>query len=272
MNIYLQNLHTHTIYADGKNSLEEIVCIAIEKGFQSIGFSEHAYMSYSKEFSMPLEKTEVYKREIKFLKEKYSEYIKIYCGLEVDKYSEVDKNGFDYLIGSVHFLKENNELFAFDRSEEVVSNLINQVFHGDSMAYVRKYYREVADLPKYGNFDILGHFDLITKHSDKKKFFDESSKEYQNIVIETMEALEGKIPFFEVNTGAMARRYRKTPYPAPSIIKEFKRLGFGAVITSDCHDGNLLDCGFENATQLLKESGYKERYVLTEKGFEAVAL
>ncbi len=37
----LANYHTHTTYCDGKNTPEEIVLCAIEKGFTSIGFSGH---------------------------------------------------------------------------------------------------------------------------------------------------------------------------------------------------------------------------------------
>ena len=32
--------------------------------------------------------------------------------------------------------------------------------------------------------------------------------------------VKGKIPLFEVNTGAIARGYRKTPYPSEFLIKE----------------------------------------------------
>ena len=44
---YKQNLHTHSTFDDGKNTIEETVLSAIEKGFDSIGFSGHAYMYYS---------------------------------------------------------------------------------------------------------------------------------------------------------------------------------------------------------------------------------
>ena len=49
-------------------------------------------------------------------------------------------------------------------------------------------------------------------------------------------------------------------------------MGFGAVITSDCHDGRQLDRGFDQAAELLRAGGYTERYVLTDRGFTAVAL
>ena len=99
-----------------------------------------------------------------------------------------------------------------------------------------------------------------------------TSKEYRSWAVEAAEAIAGKIPFFEVNTGAISRGYRTTPYPDPFIIKELKRLGFGAVITSDCHDRNHLDCWREEAKELLKACGFREHWVLKPSGWTAQAL
>lgn len=40
---HLQNLHTHTIYCDGKDTPEEMILAACEKGFTSLGFSGHSF-------------------------------------------------------------------------------------------------------------------------------------------------------------------------------------------------------------------------------------
>ena len=82
---HLQNLHTHTSYCDGADTPEEIVLAAIDKGFESIGFSGHSYMSYSRMFLEKGDKTEEYKENVKSLKEKYKDRIKIYLGLEVEE-------------------------------------------------------------------------------------------------------------------------------------------------------------------------------------------
>ena len=84
--------------------------------------------------------------------------------------------------------------------------------------------------------------------------------------------MAGRIPYFEVNTGAIARGYRTTPYPDPFLVKELKRLGFGAVISSDCHNKALMDFGFAQAEQLLRTCGYQEKYILTQDGFIPVPL
>ena len=38
----LQNLHTHTVFSDGKNTPEEMVLGAVRAGCTSLGFSEHS--------------------------------------------------------------------------------------------------------------------------------------------------------------------------------------------------------------------------------------
>ena len=70
----------------------------------------------------------------------------------------------------------------------------------------------------------------------------------------------------------MARGYRTTPYPEPFILKELKRLGFKPIISSDCHQREFVDFGFSQAAQMLKDHGFTEHYVLTDKGFIAVPL
>ena len=268
----LQNLHTHTCYCDGANTPEEIVVSAIDKGLTSVGFSGHSYMKYSPVFASKGDKTIEYKREISHLKEKYKDIIEIYLGLEVEMYSDADMKDFDYLIGSVHYLKCGNSYVDFDRDEKNVEFIINHYFDGDGMKYAKAYYNTLAQLPQYGDFDIVGHFDLITKFCEKRNFFDISSNEYMSAAIEAAEALAGKIPLFELNTGAVARGYRTTAYPEINLIKELKRLGFGVVITSDCHNKEYIDCNFKESAELLKACGFKEQYILTQTGFVAVSL
>jgi histidinol-phosphatase (PHP family) len=150
--------------------------------------------------------------------------------------------------------------------------MIDEHFAGDGMAFAKEYYRQLAWLPDYAPVDIIGHFDLVTKHRDSVKLFDSDSKEYRYAAIEAAEALAGRVRCFEVNSGAMVRGLRTTPYPDPFIIKEMKRLGFGVVITSDCHIKERMDAFFEESKALLRECGYTERQILTKDGFVPVPL
>jgi len=269
---YLQNLHTHSTFCDGIHTPEEMVQFAIDKGFDSLGFSGHSYTGYSPYTHVTPESTEEYKKVITALKPRYADQLKIYLGLEVDMYSPIDLTGYDYLIGSVHYLKIDGNYVGFDRSADTVKALIDTHFHGDGFGFAKAYYETLAKLPEYGDFDIIGHFDQITKNIEIMPLFDIESKVYLDYALDAMHALKDKIPLFEVNTGAIARGYRTTPYPHVKLLKELNTLGFGAVISSDCHDGRKLDFGFADARALLKECGFKEQYILKNTGFEAIAL
>lgn len=267
-----QNLHTHTTYCDGLDTPEQMIKAAIAKGFHSLGFSGHSYMFYSPDHSMSLEGTEQYKAEITALKAQYRERLSLFLGLEVDMYSQVDLSGYDYLLGACHYLKLGDDYIGFDRSSAECRRIVETCFGGDGLAFAKEYYRQLADLPQYGQFDVVAHIDLVTKTLEQYALFDWHSQEYLTAAVEAIDALRDKIPFFEVNTGAIARGYRTSPYPTKTLLRELHLRGFGATISSDCHDAQQLDRAFTDAVDLLQECGYTERYILTKNGFHAVEL
>jgi histidinol-phosphatase (PHP family) len=270
---YYQNLHTHSTYCDGKDSIEGMIQSAIAQGFQSVGFSGHSYMYYAPDHSMSLAGTEDYIKEVHAMKEKYRDQIDIFCGLEFDMYStDIDFSRYEYMIGTAHYLLIDGKQVGFDRTAPVVAGIINDYFGGDGMKYAKMYYETLAQLPTFGKFDILGHADLICKFSEKENFFDVNDPVYQKYAKDAIDALTGEIPIFEVNTGAISRGYRTTPYPHPFLLKFFKERGWKATISSDCHDARFLKQSFDDAGELLKAAGFREYYVLTKDGFKAIPL
>ena len=268
----LQNLHTHSVHCDGKNTLSEIVEFAIQKGFDSIGFSGHSPVPFESHFAMSERGEKDYRNEVRIVKNQYSDRVKIYCGIELDTYNKSDLIDYDYVLGSHHYFNIDGEYVGFDRSADCVKKVIKDYFHNDGMEFVKAYYSDIAKHLWNTRVDILAHFDIITKNCEKVNLFDWNSPLYRKYAFEAIDALKNRIPFFEVNTGAISRGYRTSPYPAINIMKEFKRQGYGAVITSDCHDGNYLDTGFDMARDMLLEAGFNEKYVLMDDGFVSVEL
>ena len=41
------NLHTHSLYCDGRNTIDEMIQAAIRAGFESLGFSGHCHTGFS---------------------------------------------------------------------------------------------------------------------------------------------------------------------------------------------------------------------------------
>ena len=270
---YPQNLHTHTTFFDGIDDCEDIVLKALELGFTGIGFSEHSHMSYSPNYMlMTPEKSVLYKNEIARLKKKYESQIDIFYGLEFDQYSDHDKSGYDYIIASNHYLKIGSDIVAFDRDAKTVKNVIDKYFDGDGLRFAKEYYSQFSEIPKYGNFDIVGHIDIITKNCEKYPLFDETDERYQKYALDCFYALKDKIPVFEVNTGAMSRGYRTSPYPRSFLLKEMAKTGVGIVISSDCHNKEFLAHKFSETIEFCKSCGVKELQILTKGGFKGISL
>lgn len=258
----LSNLHTHTTYCDGKNTPEEMVKSAVSLGFSSLGFSGHAYTPHDYTYCMNEEKTLKYIDEINDLKEKYKDKIEIYLGIECDLYSSIDREKYDYIIGSVHYAKSADGcLYPVDNTEELTLSFINNHFNGDYLEFAKAYFDAVAHLGKIKP-DIIGHFDLVAKFNEGNKYFDENSQEYLDLAYAAMDAVLPYCDLFEVNTGAISRGYKTTPYPAAPLLKRLYEKGARVMLTSDCHDADFLDCSYSESIKILKEVGFSEVTIL----------
>ena len=270
--ITLQNLHTHSTWCDGKDSVEEMILHAMSCGFDSVGFSGHSPMFYAPEHGIDKNEVEGYIADVRAMQEKYRGKLDIFCGIELDLYSKLDLAPYDYIIGSVHYLKINGEYVGFDRNAATVKSVIDTYFGGDGMKYAKAYYETLSALPERGKIDVIGHFDLITKHAENVCFFDQNADEYRGCVIKAMDALIPHVSLLEINTGAMSRGYRTTPYPTEFILREWKNRGGGIIISSDCHDKNFLSHGFGDSVKLAKSCGFEDTHVLTADGFVPISL
>lgn len=265
---YRQNLHTHSVFCDGRDTCEATVLRALELGFEAIGFSGHSSMYYSPSHGMSEDGTVAYREEVARLKAAYRDRITVFCGIEFDMYSEVDLTPYDYVIGTLHYLRIGDEKVGFDRSADEVARVISTYFAGDGLAYAKEYYRQFATLPDYGRCDIVGHFDIITKHAENEDFFDRNDPVYRRAATECLHTLADRgLSVFEVNTGAISRGYRKTPYPDPFLLREMREMGLSVTLGSDCHDNRFLDCAFPETLDLLRECGFRSVLSLTENGW-----
>ncbi len=244
------NFHTHTLYCDGKDTPEELIIKAIELGCPAIGFSGHSYTAYDEEYCMSREDTVKYLDEIKVLKEKYADKIKIYAGIEYDYYSDEPTDSFDYIIGAVHAVFKDGEYIAADLSLEDLTFKINKHYDGDALAFAEDYYELVGNLYNKTKCDVIAHFDLLTKFNEITPLFDTKSERYRSAAMSALDKLKGAPVAFEINTGAISRGYRTTPYPEDFILEKIKKLGKKVIITSDCHAKENLLCGFDEYSKL----------------------
>ncbi len=265
----LSNLHTHSTFCDGKSTPEEVVLSAIKKGFVSIGFSGHGYGEHC---SYGIKDTDAYICEVKSLKEKYKNDIEIYLGLEEDMFGLCDRSSFDYIIGSCHYLKKDKSYYPVDSNTGILKKALTEIYNKDPLALAEDYYKTFCEYILKRKPDIIGHFDLITKFDETDNPLFLNNEEYLTLSKKyLLEALKADC-IFEVNTGAISRGYRTTPYPYENLLFELKKNDGKITITSDSHHCDTIDCNFTETKQMLKSIGFTHTYILYNNEFQKINL
>lgn len=273
--MFPQNLHTHTVFGDGKHTAEEMALGAISSGCASLGFSEHSPLPPSADpdgWSMAAEDVDAYRREILRLREAYAGKLDIFLGMEQDADSPAPAGAWDYLISSVHGVWADGVCLAADASAQDFDRAVREYFGGDCLAFVEAYYRRVAEAAGADGAPIVGHFDVITKNNEGGRRFDETGPRYRRAALEALEAVMEREVIFEINTGAISRGYRTAPYPAAFLLRAIFEKGGRVCITSDSHHKDTVVCGFSEAAALAEACGFREAWVLTRDGFQPVGL
>ena len=88
--------------------------------------------------------------------------------------------------------------------------------------FAEEYYKEFCNYILLRKPDIVGHFDLITKFDQKEKSIFFNNKEYIALSEKYIKQALKSDCIFEINTGAIARGYRTTPYPAENLLYAMK--------------------------------------------------
>ncbi len=241
----LGDFHVHSIYCDGKNTPRELVLTAIEKGLKKIGIVAHSYLNFEPKGSLSLENKPVFIAEINNLKREFNGMIEIFCGVEQDLLSNETPDGFDYVIGSVHFLCIDGEAFAIDWSEEIFCDCVRKFFNGDFFKACEDYFENVIKVVEKYNPNIIGHFDIVNKFNEGDKLFDTNDARYIKAYKNAVDRLiEKNIPF-EINVGAIKRGYRTHPYPSKDIIDYIKQKNGKLIMSSDAHDKESIAFQFD---------------------------
>ncbi len=246
------DLHMHTVWSDGKNTAEEMVQEAIRRGLDTVGISDH---SSGDPCGMALAQSGDYRAEIAELKRKYAGRIRVLCGLERD-YLTDDFGPYDYTIGSVHWLRmPDGHRVSIDWTAEKQREGAEKYFGGDFYALAEAYYDTVSRVAEVTKCDIIGHFDLITKFNEQMPVYDTRHPRYVRAWRKAADALLKTGLPFEINTGAVSRGYRTSPYPDGEICRYLLDRGARLIFSSDAHAKENIAFGFETLAAAWPDPG-----------------
>ncbi|MBR0399298.1 MAG: histidinol-phosphatase HisJ family protein [Mogibacterium sp.] len=162
----MYDLHMHTTYCDGKNTAEEMVLAAIDKGLDTVGISGHSFTPHDTSYCMSREGSESYNRELRELADKYAGRIRVLTGIERDYYADISIEAYDYVIGSLHYLFYDGCWTDVDDNPQKLMDFADRHFDGDMMCLAELYYKTLENIVSRTDCDIIGHFDLITKFNE----------------------------------------------------------------------------------------------------------
>jgi len=239
------DLHMHTNFCDGKHSPEEMIVSGINKGLKTIGISGHCNTGFDESYCMTRSVMKKYYDEIHRLKIAYKDKINVLCGVEQDYYAGKPYLDFDYSIGSVHYVYKNGEYISVDHSESILVDAVNKHYNGDFYSFAEDYFSLVGDVIEKTEADIIGHFDLVTKFNEGYKLFDETSPRYIKAYKNAIDKLIPYGKYFEINTGAISRGYRSTPYPSLPALQYIREKGGKVLLSSDSHSADNIAFQFD---------------------------
>ena len=260
------SVHTHTTFCDGKGTPEEMAAAAYAAGVRYYGFSGHSFSPNPADegYTLP-ENTEVYREKVLGLRAHYAGRMEILLGIEWDSWTAGSPAGYDYWIGSVHAVRDaEGHYYAVDASPETLKAYIAWMCGGDGLLAAESYYEGVADMASRKP-TILGHIDLITKFRSYG-YIDETDRRYRTAALTALHAADASATLLEINTGAMSRRWRRTPYPSMFLLREWRTMGGRVIITSDAHSPGAIVYGYGAAAQLAREAGFRTGVALTMGG------
>ena len=244
------DLHNHTTLCNhATGSVEEYVKRAIELGIDEYGFACHAPMNFDPKYRMKLEERNIYEKWVNEAKEKYKDKIKVLLAYEVDYLNgfmldEILNADVDYLIGSVHFLQNKNEMWGFDNPE-----FIGVYKSVDIDKIWEDYFDAIEAMAKTNYFQIVGHLDLI------KVFKFLPKKDIRLIAKDSLKQIKKSNMVLEINPAGLRKPIGET-YPSKQLLELAYEMNIDITFGSDAHEIEQVGFKYDEVVSLAKEIGY----------------
>jgi len=235
---------------------------AIALGFEEICFTNHAERLDDETGDWVLdlvearERFELLQHEIERLQPEHPE-LRILLGCELEYRPEwvealdalVESVDFDLVIGSVHVVGDQQISGGYGVAKYFKDRDVSEAYG--------RYFESVEEAVDWGNFDVLGHLDLV-KRFGVKYYGGFEVKPFVSQVRGILEKLVSKGLGLEVNTSGVVQAPGE-PYPGLEVMKLAKAAHVATVtIGTDSHVPASFDQGWEDGQALLRHAGFNE--------------
>lgn len=258
---FLCDYHIHTnISPDAEDTIKDVCLSAIKKGIKEIAITEH-FEAHRPDWGSNYYNLIYYREKISEAREMFKGKIQVKSGIELGQpyiCSQVvetllDSYSYDYVIGSVHKFDKGIDISKLNLEEITLQEL------------AQRYFEKLNQLTEWGNFDCLGHIDLIKRHGTD--FYKQriSLCSYMDSLQCILKKIIQKGKGIEINTSGLRQKPKET-MPGIDVLKCYKKLG-GEVLTigSDAHKAEDVGKGIRLALVAAMEAGFSYITVFTNR-------
>ncbi len=264
MNYYKANYHTHSLYCDGKSTLEEHVREAEKSELLQLGFSSHSSVPFENNFAISEERIPEYVGEIDRLQQITN--ITLLKSLECEFVPGISKDfevwrttyNLDYVIGGVHLVRppHGESLWFIDGSkQELYDNGLRDLFGNDIKAAVTAFWEQTFEMLETQQLDIIAHFDKIKMHN-RNRFFKEDEKWYKALADKAIQLIKQHNVIIEINTRGLYKKRCDHFYPSTELLMKARKADIPVIVSTDAHKAEELTMFVPEALAELQRCGY----------------
>jgi histidinol-phosphatase (PHP family) len=227
---------------------------ASERGIEELGVAEHVYR-----FSAALEiwQHPFWQRYAVDDLDAYCGFVReetdLKLGIEMDFVpgredriaNLLDSRDWDYVVGSVHFLRDHS-VDAEDYSIWGTGESAERVW--------RRYFETLAEAARSGLYDIMSHPDLVKVWGRAAPIPDGDLRRYYEPAVEAFAEADVAV---ELSTAGW-RKPVGEQYPALPFLEMVLDAGCPIALSSDAHEPGQLGFEYERAVELLEKTGVRE--------------
>ncbi len=235
-------------------NVDRYLAAAEEHGIAELGVSEHIHR-----FTAALEVWQhpFWREHARDDLDEYCDFVRsetpLRLGIEADfvpgcedrTANLLEAREFDYVIGSVHFLRE--EAVDMDGDHDVWRS-------GDPEAVWRRYFETLGEAARSGLFDVLAHPDLVKVWGRERPLPEGDLRRFYELAIEGI--VEGGVAV-EVSTAGLRKPVGEI-YPARPLLELCVEAGAPVSLSSDAHEPEQIGYAYERALELLESVGVGE--------------
>ena len=239
--------HMHSrVSFDGKSDALDMALAAKDRGLKEICFTDHIDREIHVEKELMVFDQQVYNAayeplEVPGLKIRRGVEYGLKVGCRDQAREDLKRYGFDFVLGSVHFVKE-------------MDVYLEPYWEGKTLEFAYREFMEetLACVREHEDFDVLGHLTFICKGRGNPTKELLHYEDHREIVDEILRELARKGKGMEINTSGVDRCGGFLP--TADFFRRFKELG-GRIVTvgSDAHHVDRVGQYTGEACGILKE-------------------